>query len=124
MLTDAIDATVLPSRVVDHQHHQVQVAIAVEIGHRNAGALVLERKPVGNRVADLVKGAVPQDVWLAQGRCCAGLEWRRGRTSIETCRVSGDLTGRAHDGPDAVGSVKEHERRLLDNKGGLQTYRV
>jgi hypothetical protein len=38
--------------------------------------------------------------------------------------VSGDLTGRAHDGPDAVGSVKEHERRLLDNKGGLQTYRA
>ena len=32
--------------------------------------------------------------------------------------------GRAYDGPDAVGSVKERQRRLLDNKGGLQSYRA
>src|ERR1019366_7578264 len=71
---DLVDAAVLAGRIVDHEDDEVLRAVAVEVGQRDAAALVLEREPAGHvdppgpaagdvavrvqRPADLVDAAV------------------------------------------------------------------
>ena len=45
---DAVVALVLLGGVVDHEHHQIELAGPVEIGHGDAGALILPAPPIGN----------------------------------------------------------------------------
>ena len=45
---DAVVALVLLGGVVDHEHHQIELAGPVEIGHGDAGALILPAPPIGH----------------------------------------------------------------------------